>query len=149
MNKAFVKEVEGSGGRCPRCGSLGLAVPAETLASFIRDEKRSNLAETGYFCEFPRCEAIYFDDFERFVTAADVVRPVWPKDSDAPLCGCFGLTADDVAADVREGGVARVKAAVARAKSSEARCLTMSPTGRNCAADIQRYYFKLRPPPGV
>jgi len=149
MNKAFVKEVEGNGGRCPRCGSLGLSVSAETLMSFVRPEKRQDLAETGYFCEFPRCEAIYFDDYERYLTAADVVRPVWPKDPDAPICGCFGLTAEDVADDVREGSVARVKAAVSKAKSKETQCPTMSATGRNCAAEIQRYYFKLRPQPGL
>lgn len=148
MNKAFVKEVEGSGGLCPRCGSLGLSVAAETLGAFVQPEKRLELAETGYFCEFPRCEVVYFDDYERFLTAAEVLRPVWPKDVDAPICGCFGLTADDVAQDVREGSVARVKAAVAQAKSKETHCLTRSATGRNCAAEIQRYYFKLRPQPG-
>ncbi|MCE9605296.1 MAG: hypothetical protein K8U03_10385 [Planctomycetia bacterium] len=119
-------------------------MPAVTLAAFVQTERRHEISETAYFCEFPRCEVIYFDDFERFLVSTDLLRSVWPKDSDAPLCGCFGLSADDVADDVREGTVARVKAAVAKANSANTHCLTMSAKGRNCAADIQRYYFKLR-----
>lgn len=144
MNKAFVKEVEGTGGKCPRCGGLGLGVESETLNAFIRPDRRQDLADTGYFCQFPRCDAVYFDDFERVVTAEALVRSVWPKDLDAPICGCFGFSADEIADDVRTGSVARVKAAVARAGSKETHCLTMSATGRSCAGEIQRYYFKLR-----
>lgn len=144
MNKAFVKEVEGSAGICPRCGGLGIAVASETLNAFVKSDRRSELADTGFFCQFPRCEVIYFDDFERILTADAVVRPVWPKDVDAPICGCFGFKAEEIDDDFRSGSVARVKAAVARANSAEARCLTKSPTGRNCAGEIQRYYFKLR-----
>ena len=34
MNKAFVREPDDTGaGHCPRCGSLGIAVGAETLAA--------------------------------------------------------------------------------------------------------------------
>jgi len=144
MNKAFVKEVEGNGGLCPRCGGLGIAVASETLNAFIRPERRQDLADTGFFCQFPRCEAIYFDDFERYLTAEALVRPVWPKDLEAPICGCFGFKADAIEDDVRSGTVAQVKAAVAQANSGKTHCPTMSATGRNCAGEIQKYYFKLR-----
>ena len=33
----------------------------------------------------------------------DLDGPVYPKDPDAPICACFGLTRLDIEADVREG----------------------------------------------
>lgn len=104
----------------------------------------ADLAKSAFFCDFPRCEVAYFDVFERSITVDLLLRPVWPKDPAAPLCGCFGLSADDVAADVAEGGVTRVRNVVLRSKSAEARCLTCSPTGQSCAAAVQRHYFRLR-----
>lgn len=144
MNKAFVREPDDAGGRCPRCGNLGVAVGLETLAALVRPAALADLASSAFFCDFPRCEVAYFDVFERCVTVEALLRPVWPKDAAAPLCGCFGLTADDVAADVAEGGVARVRDVVLRSKTAEARCLTHSPTGQSCAAAVQRHYFRLR-----
>jgi len=144
MNKAFVREPDDEGGQCPRCGNLGIAVGLDTLSAMLLPEALGGLAKSAFFCDFPRCEVAYFDVFEQCVTVESLLRPVWPKDAAAPLCGCFGLSADDVAADVAEGSVARVKDVVLRSKSAEARCLTHSPTGQSCAAVVQRYYFRLR-----
>ncbi|MBA4018323.1 MAG: hypothetical protein C0483_14245 [Pirellula sp.] len=144
MNKAFVREPDAAEARCPKCGTPGTAVPEQTLNAMIPPERLSDVAKTAYFCDFPRCDVAYFDDFERFVEASALKGPVWPKDSDAPLCSCFGLTADDVRSDVAEGGVRRVRAIVERSKSSEARCAECSPTGRSCVAAVQRYYFQLK-----
>jgi len=144
MNKAFTKEPEATGGHCPRCGSIGIAVGEATLAAFVRPEFLAEIADAAYFCDFQKCEVAYFDAFERVIEVGQLGRPVWPKDLAAPLCGCFGLCADDVAADVREGGVTRVKDVVLRSKTDAARCLTNSPTGASCAAVVQRHYFRLR-----
>jgi hypothetical protein len=144
MNKAFVKEQDDLRDRCPRCESRGVAVLAETITAFVRPEFRAEIGRDGFFCDYAPCDVVFFDAFDRAVTTEQLVRPVWPKDPTAPLCGCFGLTADDVEADIREGSVARVKEAVARSKSAAACCLTKSPTGQSCAAVVQRYYFKLR-----
>jgi hypothetical protein len=82
--------------------------------------------------------------FERRATVEQVQHPVYPKDQAAPLCGCFGLTADDVQADIDEGGVRRVKELLAKAKMPEAHCLTKAVSGQCCVADVQRYFMKLR-----
>lgn len=144
MNKAFVREPEAVEARCPKCGTPGILVPERVLTTFIAPESLLEIAKTAYFCDFPRCDVAYFDDFERFVEASALRIPVWPKDPDAPLCGCFGLTADDVRSDIAEGGVRRVRAIVERSKSAEARCAECSPTGRSCVAVVQRYYFQLK-----
>ncbi len=145
MNKAFVREPEDTGQRhCPRCGSLGTPATAAAVREHLLPEAQGSLSETSWFCPFPRCLVAYFDTFERVVTVDQLRCPVWPKDSDAPLCSCFGLTRDDVEQDIREGVVTRVRGVVERAKSPEARCQTLAPAGHSCVAEVQRYYMKLR-----
>lgn len=145
MNKAFVREPDDTGERhCPRCGSLGLAVGPETLGAQLTPAALASISPAAFFCPFPQCEVAYFDLYERAVGVESLQRPVWPKDREAPLCACFGLTRDDIEADLAEGGVRRTKECVTRAKSSEARCKTLAASGRSCVAEVQRYYMKLR-----
>jgi hypothetical protein len=144
MNKAFVREPDQTAEHCPRCGSLGQPVGRETLEAQLEPHARSQLAEFAAFCPFPQCEVAYFDQFERVVLVADLPRPVWPKDPDAPLCGCFGLTRDDIEQDIAEGVVTRVKALLARAQSAEARCSLRAANGQSCVPEVQRYYMKCR-----
>ncbi|MCE9548056.1 MAG: hypothetical protein K8T25_21490 [Planctomycetia bacterium] len=144
MNKAFVREPDSTADYCPRCGSEGEAVGAVTLAAQLTEAQRRGLSEPANFCPSPRCEVIYFDKFERFVLAADLAKPVYPKDPSAPICACFGLSCEDVERDVAEGGVTRVRAALEKAKSPEARCVECAPNGRSCVAFVQRYYMERR-----
>jgi CopZ-like zinc binding protein len=145
MNKAFIKEPESTGAaNCPRCGSLGIPVGDETLQAQLEPERRGQISSPAYFCPFATCEVAYFDDFERSVPASALLRPVYPKDPDAPLCACFGLTADDVELDLAEGGVGRVRALLEKARSPEARCAILAASGQCCVADVQRYYMKRR-----
>ena len=128
---------------CPRCGSPGLEVGAETLDARLAPAVRTKIADAGFFCSL-RCEVVYFDRFERVVLVGEIERPIWPKDVEAPLCSCFGLTRDDIEADISEQGVTRVKQLVAQAKSPEARCVTLAPSGHSCVAEVQRYFMKRR-----
>ena len=144
MNKAFVREPDDHGAaRCPRCDSPGNAVQAETLDALLQPEARGALSDSAFFCPFPRCEVAYFDRFERTAPVTALVRPVYPKDPSAPLCACFGLGAEEIEADIREGKPTRVRALLERAKSAEAHCQTANPTGESCVAEVQRYYMRL------
>jgi hypothetical protein len=67
---------------------------------------------------------------------------VYPKDPTAPICACFGLTRDDIEADVREGAPTRTKAVLQKAKSPEARCMHTAANGRSCVAYVQKYYLQ-------
>ena len=127
---------------CPRCGSKGKPVGADTLKSFLTDEQRRGVSEPANFCPSPKCEVVYFDSFERTVLSADIQRPVYPKDPTAPICGCFGLTREDVERDVREGVTTRVKAIIEKAKSSAVRCRKMAANGKPCIAYVQKYYMQ-------
>ena len=145
MNKAFIREPDDTGKlNCPACGSLAVAVVGETWRAHVADAASQNLAEPAGFCPYAKCDIVYFDMFQRQIRTAALRHGVYPKDPQAPVCGCFGLTSEDVADDVREGVVTRVRGLLEKAKSPEARCRTMSASGQSCVGDVQRYYMKLR-----
>jgi hypothetical protein len=145
MNKAFVREPDQTGQlKCPLCGSLGIAVERETWSAHLTDAAGVNLADSAFFCPYDKCDVVYFDMFDRHVRTDALRRGVYPKDPRAPICGCFGLTADDIEADVREGVITRTRALVEKAKSPQACCRTQSASGQSCVGDVQRYYMKAR-----
>jgi hypothetical protein len=145
MNKAFVREPEPDGRQhCPRCNSLGLPVGAGPLDKYIRPESRSKMPESAWYCNFPRCEVAYFNEFEEVILVDELNCAVYPKDFDAPLCACFGFTYDDVAADVRDGQPTRIRQLLAKSKSPAAHCQTLAAAGRCCMATVQELYMKLR-----
>jgi hypothetical protein len=145
MNKAFVREPEDDGrAYCPRCRSLGLAVEAGPLDTHIRPEFRSKLREAAWYCNFPRCDVAYFNDFDVVVTIDELNAPVYPKHAHAPLCACFGFSYDDVLADVDDSTPTRIRALLAKSKSPEARCRTVAADGRCCMTAVQELYFKLK-----
>ena len=144
MNKAFVREPEPAAEVCPRCGSKGDVVGPEALKSYLTEPQRRGLAEPVLFCPSPKCGVAYYDGLERTILAADVARPIYPKDPAAPICACFGLTRADIEQDVSEGVVTRTRAVVERAKSPEARCAQMAANGRPCVAFVQKYYLECR-----
>ena len=75
----------------------------------------------------------------------DLRHPVYPKDPQAPICACFGLTAEDVEADIREGGVTRVRALIEKAKRPGGPLLDRSrQAAARASATCSAYYMKLR-----
>jgi len=145
MNKAFVREPDDNGQlQCPQCGSLGTPVTAETWRAQLAHDTTSSVAETAFFCTYAKCDVVYFDMFDRVIRTGELRCPVYPKDPQAPVCACFGLTTDDIDGDIAEGVVTRVREVIAKAKSPEARCRTAAPSGQSCVAEVQRYYMKRR-----
>ncbi len=142
MNKAFVREPDRIAEYCPRCGSKGEPVAAETLQSFLSEDQRRMVAEPANFCPSPQCDVVYFDSLDRTVRTADIQRPVYPKNPAAPLCPCFGLTREDIEQDVHEGVATRTRAVLEKAKSRAAQCRKMTANGRPCVAYVQKYYLQ-------
>jgi hypothetical protein len=142
MNKAFVREPDHDADYCPRCGAKGQPVGRDTLLVYLPPAKAQAVADPANFCPTPQCEVAYFDVFERIVLVADLISPVYPKDPDAPMCACFGLTRHEIDQDIAEGGVTRVRAILEKAKSPEARCAQKAANGQSCAAYVQRYYMQ-------
>lgn len=143
MNKAFVREPEFDGKAfCPRCGSLGVEVGQAVLDRHLRDEARGRLGNSAWFCGFAQCEVAYFDLFERLATVEQLRCEVFPKSPSAPICACFCFTLDDLDEDLREGAPTRVRALLARSKTSEARCRELAADGQCCMREVQRLYVR-------
>ena len=145
MNKAFVREPDETGAlHCPACGSLGIALERETWQAHVADAETTHLAESAFFCPYAKCQVAYFDMFERRVTTDALRHGVYPKDPQAPICACFGMTLDEVRADARAGVVQRVRELLKKARSPQARCHTMSASGTSCVGEVQRCFLKER-----
>jgi hypothetical protein len=142
MNKAFVRDPDDTDIRCPLCGAAGQSVPESALAIYLPAEVRQRLGSTVYFCETPTCDAVYFDVVEDFAKVDELLRPCYPKDPAAPLCACFGLTADDIEQDLAEGTPRRVREIVAMAKTPAAQCSHQAASGRSCVGEVQKYYLR-------
>ncbi len=142
MNKAFVKEAEDYGDRCPACGTGGRTVYHATLAAHLPDALQTQFADSAFFCPHPTCPVAYFDRFERTIAADSLLRPVYPKDPAAPICPCFGLTADDIETAARSGDVVRIREHLQRAGSDEAHCGTAAADGQSCLAAVQRHFMR-------
>lgn len=141
MNKAFVREPDSTVDYCPRCGSKGEPVGPETLKHYLTDAQRGQVASSASFCPSPNCKVAYFDSFKRMVLAAELARPVYPKDPRAPVCACFGLTLDEIEHDAAEGVVTRVREIIEKARSPAARCVELAANGRPCTAYVQKCYL--------
>jgi hypothetical protein len=145
MNKAFVREPEEDGrAYCPRCRSLGVPVMSGPLDTHIRPESRGKLRHDAWFCSFPRCDVAYFNEFDTVVTVDELRGTVYPKDANAPICACFGLTYDDVVADVDATTPTRIRALYAKSKSCETKCSMLAADGRSCLGAIQELYMRMR-----
>ncbi len=145
MNKAFVREPEPDGrGYCPQCNALGVPVSALTLDAHVLEGPRRRLGETAWFCGFSRCTVAYFDEFDVVVAVEGLKSPVYPKDSDVPICPCFGFKLADIEADVRDGTPRRIRELLAKSKSPAARCRTLAADGKCCMSEVQRLYMRLR-----
>ncbi len=142
MNKAFIREPDNTGDYCPRCGSVGEPVSGETLKSYLTDEQKRMVSEPASFCPSPKCKAVYFDSFERMVLTTDIERPVYPKDTTAPICACFGMTREDIERDVQEGVKTRVRAIIEKSKSPDACCRKTAANGKSCIGYVQKYYLQ-------
>ena len=139
MYKADIKEPDSSlPPRCPRCNADGLQVGSTTLKAHLASEAAESLGEPAFWCATNDCPVAYFDLFERSVDCKASHGLYWPKDPAGPLCCCYGLTADEVDADIAEQVPSRVRAVVQKAGLPDAACTTKSPDGLSCVARVQR-----------
>lgn len=145
MNKAFVREPEDDGRAfCPRCRSLGVPVESGPLDTHIRPESRAKMHDSAWFCNFPSCDVAYFNQFDAVVQIDELKTSVYPKNLDAPICACFGLTYDDVEADSQSDAPTRIRELLAKSQSREASCQTLAADGQCCMRAVQELYMRLR-----
>ena len=111
-----------------------------TLEAQLTAEARAPLGGQSFYCVNPACRMAYFNAWGAAVTADLLKSPAWPKHPDGPICPCFGITAEEIQADAREGKKERVRNLVEDAKGSEARCRERCPDGRPCLPRVLRLF---------
>jgi hypothetical protein len=100
--------------------------------------------DSAWFCGYARCDVAYFNQFGSIVRMHELKSPVYPYDPYAPICACFGVTYDDVEADVRDGVPNRIRELLAKSRSPEANCQNLAADGRCCMTAVQELYMRLR-----
>jgi hypothetical protein len=145
MNKAFVREPDADARvSCPRCGGLALEVAGCVLDVHVPAAIRGRLGAVAWCCRNSGCEVIYFDLFEQRVLVSELCGAVYPKDLSAPICACFGLTMEEIEADLRAGEPLRIRELYRKSQSGEARCSELAVDGRCCMGEVQRLYLRGR-----
>jgi hypothetical protein len=145
MNKAFVREPDFERHTyCPKCGTISQHVWSGPLDHHVRPESRSKLGDDAWYCPNAHCEVAYFQPEGATIAVEELNDEVYPYDLDAPICACFGLTYDDVEADVAEGTPTRLRELLAKSKTPEARCAMLAVDGRCCLPVAQELYMRLK-----
>ena len=151
MNKAFVKEDDDREPRCPQpegCGGPGVAVPPATVAAQAPETAVAALSDDVLYCLDPACEVGYFDPWGATIPATALASLSWPKDPNAPLCPCFGMTREDVIEDAERKDPSRLRELIAKSEGPDASCTTRTPDGRCCVTEARRLYLRhLQPDP--
>jgi hypothetical protein len=145
MSRAFVKEAETKEPRCPTpqgCGGLGVSVARATVAANLAPGSVPEFHGDIFFCSDSSCAIGYFDGFGTRVAADVLLRRAWPKDAGGVVCSCFGVDIAAIEDCAERGEKAAMKAWIERSKSSEARCATTAPDGKNCEAKLRRVFLR-------
>jgi len=145
MNRAFVREPEEGEPRCPLpdgCGGIGLGVTRKTLRAQLPDSAVQGLVGSCYYCLTPSCPVAYFDRWGTTVPCTALRTPAYAKSPDAPVCACFGVTAEAIREAAQAGRKDFVRELIARAEGPDARCETKSPSGASCVTEIRRIFMK-------
>lgn len=135
-----MKEAEQAEPRCPACGALGDEVGPATLNAHLPADARSTVGEKAYYCVNSDCPVAYFNAWGASVPRERMTGTAYPKDPQAPLCPCFGISADDVIADARDGRKDRVRDLVEKSKGPDARCAEKCPDGLPCVPRVLRLF---------
>jgi len=135
-----MKEPEPEEPRCPGCKGLGEPVGEPTLEAHLAADVRAPLGPSAFYCADPGCATAYFNGWGSSVPREKLTSTAYPKDPDAPVCSCFGLTAAEVVADARDGRKDRIKSVLERSEGPEARCVAKSPDGRCCRPLVSRLF---------
>ena len=145
MSKAFTRDPDPQEPRCPLpagCGSTGMPVGRKTLLAQLPESLARAFSESAYYCANPRCKVAYFDAWGTLAPASALRRTSYPKDPEAPLCSCFGITAEQIRDEAKAGRKDLVRDLVARSASAEARCETEAPCGISCVVEARRVFLR-------
>ena len=146
MNKAFVREPEDDGPRVlPALQNAG--PPGRLWPVRYAHPPRVPRKDAGrrLVLRVPALRSCLLQPLRRRSPDGRAQIAGLPHDPNTPICACFGLTYDDVEADVHDGTPTRIRELLAKSKSSEAQCHKLAADGiccmaqfKNCTCDFAR-----------
>jgi hypothetical protein len=119
-----------------------MPVGRKTLLAQLPENLARAFSESAYYCPNPRCNVAYFDAWGAQAPASVLRRTSYPKTPEAPLCSCFGITAEQILDEAKAGRKDLIRDLVARAASKDARCETEAPSGTSCVVEARRIFLK-------
>jgi hypothetical protein len=140
MSRAFMKEGEAPEPRCPSCDTKGDEVGPTTLDAHVPAEFRTALGDRAYYCVNSACRTAYFNGWGTVVPADKIRTSAYPKDPNGPLCSCFGVGAEEIETEARQGKKDKIRTLKVRAEGPDARCAERSPDGQSCLPRALRLF---------
>lgn len=133
---------------CPRCGSMGKAVPRSTVARFVGPESLATLGEgEARFCPHPDCPVAYYAPMGQPITKdlLSVRLGLKEQEEPRPVCYCFGHTRESLAAEWAEKhSVSAVMDVMAKVRAGECRCEELNPQGVCCLPELRKTILSLQ-----
>ncbi len=135
--------------RCRRCGAQGRKVNRETMESLLTPEARVRLRDTTYFFDrTPGCEIIYFSNEVDSYFAKDELRVrvgIKETESPAPICYCFGHTAESARKEILETGHSTVADRItAEVQAGDCACEIKNPSGTCCLGEVNQVVSRIQ-----
>ncbi|NYE56689.1 copper chaperone Copz family protein [Carboxydothermus ferrireducens] len=130
---------------CPKCGTEGIKVFAETVFNLLKDEEKERFQDGLYFaCTNPSCPVAYFGEktFE-----VDLIKTtLWYKDEgDAVyLCYCKKVSRGEIKKAFRQVGPDLKAILALTGACGGGKCRTENPLGRCCHSVIEQYVEELK-----
>lgn len=126
---------------CPVCSKKGQSVDAETLRHLIKETRRSEIKDVGYyFCKTPDCDTVYYhpesgQSFEK----PDLNVRVGLKETEDPVwvCYCFEISKKVIAEEIESQGQSVSADRIRReVKAGNCACEIKNPSGRCCLGEV-------------
>jgi len=122
--------------RCPANGKEYKTVPKKTILHHIKEPWRwQDKSQSYYFCDDPECDVVYFgkDNSTIEKSALRTIVGIKEKSGTFPVCYCFGISANQLAA------IPEARAFVAqKTKEHVCECEARNPSGKCCLNDFPR-----------
>ena len=126
---------------CPVCGQKGRSVQIFTIRSLLKEQLSSAILNEDYsFCLNPECNTVYFSATKDSIFQKhDLKIRVGLKEKTQPrtLCYCFGITIEDVHAEIREKGKSTIESDISeKVEAGLCHCEDANPEGRCCLGRV-------------
>jgi len=129
---------------CPKCGTEGIKVFAETVFNLLKVEEKEQFKDGLYFaCTNPACLVAYFG--ENIYDVDTINTALWYKDNsdDVYLCYCNKVSRGEIKEAFRQVGPDLKAIFALTGACGGGKCRTENPLGRCCHTVIEQYVQEL------